>query len=138
MRVVACLAMCLILILANAAQAGAQAPSTPQAYCLNGSADFYPYAGEPCKSGYQLGSGNCRKSDGRMVAVPSEECLAQAGTVEEHFFTIEPPRPPSRLAADARPQPSARNVRFGSKADVGAGSANVRFTPKSGHSNSVA
>jgi hypothetical protein len=37
---------------------------------VNRDADFYPYTGEPCKSGYQLGSGNCRKTDGRMVAVP--------------------------------------------------------------------
>jgi hypothetical protein len=100
MRLVASLAMCLILILANAAQAGAQAPSGPQAYCVNGSADFYPYTGEPCKSGYQLGSGNCRKSDGRMVAVPREECLAQAGIVEVHFFydgrPAAPPPAPRR------------------------------------------
>jgi hypothetical protein len=46
----------------NAAQVDAQAPSDPQAYCVNRSADFYPYRGEPCKSGYQLGSGNCRKT----------------------------------------------------------------------------
>ena len=75
-------AMCLMPILANAAQVEAQAPSDPQAYCVNRSADFYPYTGEPCKSGYQLGLGNCRKSDGRMVAVPREQCLAMAGTVE--------------------------------------------------------
>ena len=72
-------------IFANAAQTGAQAPSDPQAYCVNSSADFYPYTGEPCKSGYQLGSGNCRKTNGRIVAVPREECLAQAGTVELPF-----------------------------------------------------
>jgi hypothetical protein len=48
MRLVACLAMCLILILANAAQTDAQAPSDPQAYCVNGDADFYPFTGEPC------------------------------------------------------------------------------------------
>src|SRR5262249_55009856 len=59
-----------------------QAPSDPQGYCVNRSADFYPYTGEPCKSGYQLGSGNCRKTDGRMVAVPREQCVAMAGTVE--------------------------------------------------------
>ena len=82
MRLVACLATCLILILATAVQTGAQAPSDPQGYCVNRSADFYPYAGEPCKSGYQLGSGNCRRTDGRIVAVQREECLAQAGTVE--------------------------------------------------------
>jgi hypothetical protein len=85
MRLVACLATCLILILANVAQTGAQAPSNPQGYCVNRSADFYPYTGQPCKSGYQLGSGNCRRTDGRIVAVPREECLAQAGTVELPF-----------------------------------------------------
>ena len=92
MRLVACLTMCLMLILANAAQTGAQAPSDPQAYCVNRDADLYPYTGEPCKSGYQLGAGNCRKTDGRMVAVPREECLAQAGTVELPFEGgIRPP-----------------------------------------------
>jgi hypothetical protein len=86
MRLVACLTMCLMLILANAAQTGAQTPPDRQAYCVNSSsADFYPYTDEPCKSGYQLGSGNCRRTDGRMVAVPREECLAQAGTVELPF-----------------------------------------------------
>ena len=97
MRLVACLTMCLMLMLANAAQTGAQAPSDPQAYCVNGSADFYPYTGEPCKSGYQLGSGNCRKTNGRIVAVPREECLAQAGTVEVHFLSdgsFPSPKPP--------------------------------------------
>jgi hypothetical protein len=62
-----------------------QAPSDPQGYCVNRGADFYPYTGEPCKSGYQLGSGNCRKTDGRMVAVPREQCVAMAGTVELPF-----------------------------------------------------
>ena len=61
--------------------AGAQAPSDPQAYCVNRSADFYPYTGEPCKSGYQLGPGNCRKADGLMVAVPREQCVATGGLV---------------------------------------------------------
>ena len=81
MRLVACL----MPILANAAQKGAQAPSDPQAYCVNRGADFYRYTGEPCKSGYQLGAGNCRKTDGRMVAVPTEQCVGMAGTVELPF-----------------------------------------------------
>ena len=99
MRVVACLTLCLMPIMANAAQTNTQAPSDPQAYCLNHSADFYPYTGEPCKGGYQLGSGNCRKSDGRMVAVPREECLAQAGTVEIHFiYDQRSPAPPGPMA----------------------------------------
>ena len=91
-RLIACLTMCLTAILANVAQTNAQAPSDPQAYCVNRSADFYPYRGEPCKIGYQLGSGNCRKTDGRMVAVPREECLAQAGTVELPVEYGIPPR----------------------------------------------
>ena len=85
MRLVACLTMCLTAILANAAQSNAQAPSDPQAYCVNRNAEFYPYTGEPCKSGYQLGSGNCRKADGNWAAVPREQCGAMAGTVELPF-----------------------------------------------------
>ena len=64
---------------------GPPTSSDRQAYCVNRSADFYPYTGEPCKSGYQLGSGNCRKTDGRMVAVPTEQCVAMAGTIELPF-----------------------------------------------------
>ena len=104
MRLVAWLTMCLMLILTNAAQTGAQAPSDPQGYCVNRSADFYPYTGEPCKSGYQLGSGNCRRTDGRMVAVPREECLAPArvelpfenGISPQPFAPLRPPPAPRR------------------------------------------
>ena len=85
MRLVACCTMWLMSILASAAQTDTQAPSDPQAYCVNRDADFYPYRGEPCKSGYQLGAGNCRKTDGRMVAVPKEQCVAMAGTIELPF-----------------------------------------------------
>jgi hypothetical protein len=85
MRLVACLAMCLMPMIANAAQPTAQASSDPQAYCVNFSADFYPYTGEPCESGYQLGSGNCRKPDGHIVAVSREQCIAMGGTIELPF-----------------------------------------------------
>ena len=95
MRLVVCLAMCLMAISANAAYAQAQAPSEPQAYCVNRNADFYLYMGEPCKTGYQLGSGNCRKTDGRMVAVPREQCAAMAGTVELPFEGGRPPEAPN-------------------------------------------
>jgi hypothetical protein len=95
MRLIACVTTCLVPILANAAQMAPQTSSDPQAYCVNRNADFYPYTGEPCKSGYQLGSGNCRKTNGRIVAVPRKECLAQAGTIELPFeHGIRPPRPP--------------------------------------------
>jgi hypothetical protein len=74
MRLVVCLKLCLMPIMANR------------------SADFYPYKGEPCKSGYQLGLGNCRKGDGLMVAVPREQCSAMAGTVELPVEDGIPPR----------------------------------------------
>ena len=98
MRLVACLTLCLMPIMANAAQMAPQTSSDPQAYCVSGSADFYPYSGEPCKGGYQLGAGNCRKTNGRIVTVPREECLAQNGTVELHFFydRLSPPPPAPR------------------------------------------
>jgi hypothetical protein len=86
MRFAARLTICLPAMLASAAQPNAQIsaqpPSEPQAYCVNRSAEFYPYTGEPCKSGYQLGPGNCRKTDGRTVAVTKEQCVAMSGTVE--------------------------------------------------------
>jgi hypothetical protein len=85
MRLVAYLTMCLVPISASDAQTQVHTPSDPQAYCVNRSADFYPYTGEPCKSGYQVGSGNCRKTDGRMVAVSREQCTAMAGRVELPF-----------------------------------------------------
>src|SRR5438874_8654633 len=75
--IVAGLSACLMPILASAGHA--QTPSDPQSYCVNRSAEFYPYTGEPCKSGYQLGPGNCRKTDGSIVAVPREQCVAMAG-----------------------------------------------------------
>jgi len=64
---------------------------------VNRSADFYQYTGEPCKSGYQVGSGNCRKTDGRMVAISREQCIAMAGTVEIPVEDGIPPPPPPAL-----------------------------------------
>jgi hypothetical protein len=95
MRLAARFTICLLAMLASGAPASAQTsgqpPSEPQAYCVNRSAEFYPYTGEPCKSGYQLGPGNCRKTDGRMVAVRKEQCVAMSGTVE---LPVEGGRPP--------------------------------------------
>ena len=52
MRLIACVTTCLVPILADAAQLAPQTSFNTQAYCVNRSADFYPYTGEPCKSGY--------------------------------------------------------------------------------------
>jgi len=100
MRLIACVTTCLVPILAAAAQMAPQTSSDRQAYCVNRSADFYPYTGEPCKTGYQLGSGNCRKTDGRIVALPREACLAQDGTVE--LPVEEPAIPPGPGPAPRR------------------------------------
>ncbi len=101
MRFVACATTCLVPILADAAQMAPQISSDRQAYCVNRRAEFYPYTGEPCRSGYQLGSGNCRKTDGRFVAVPREECLAQAGTVE---LPVEEGIPPPAFSPPSVPR----------------------------------
>jgi hypothetical protein len=94
MRLVACLTMCLFPIFADATQCAAQAPSEPQAYCVNRNANFYLYLGEPCKSGYQLGPGNCRKPDGHVVAVPKEQCVAMSGVIELPFEGGRPRQAP--------------------------------------------
>jgi hypothetical protein len=93
MRLLACLTICLMPVFANAQDT--QAPSEPQAYCVNRSAEFYPYTGEPCKSGYQLGAGNCRKPDGRIVAVPRDQCVEMKGLVALPFEggRPQPPNP---------------------------------------------
>ena len=90
MRLVAC-AVLLMPISQSGAQTDPQAPSDPQAYCVNRSGDFYPYAGDPCKTGYQLGPGNCRKADGRMVAVAKEQCVSMGGLIALPFEG-EPPK----------------------------------------------
>ena len=100
MRLIACVTACLVPILADAAQMAPSTSSDRQAYCVNRNADYYPYTGEPCKSGYQLGSGNCRKTNGRIVAVPREECLAQDGTIE--LPVEEPAIPPGPGPAPRR------------------------------------
>ena len=93
MRLLACLIISFIGFLTNATQTNAQASSDPPAHCVNRSADFYPYTGEPCKSGYQIGSGNCRKTDGHVVAVTKERCAAMEGTVELPFEGGRPKKP---------------------------------------------
>ena len=65
-------------------------PSQPQAYCINGNAEFYPYDGGTCRTGYQLGAGNCRQTDGRLVIKSKDDCLARAGW-------IVLPHPPTAL-----------------------------------------
>jgi len=99
-----CLTLCLMPILANAAQTGAQASS---AYCVNPHADFYPYRASLAKAGHQLGLGNCRKTDERMVAAPIEQCVVIAGTSELPFEPAAAAAPP----ADRTPARGQRRER---------------------------
>jgi hypothetical protein len=63
--------------------AGVQAPSNPQGYCVNRGADFYPYAGEPCKSGYQLGSVIAEELTGAWL--PCQESSAFQWTAQSSY-----------------------------------------------------
>ena len=96
MRVIPWLAVCLVPLV-HAAQS--QPASEPRAYCVNLSADFYPYFGEPCRSGYQVGPGNCRNASGQMVAVTREQCSKMGGTIELPTEQGVPPPPYRPLGA---------------------------------------
>ena len=51
MRLIACVTTCLVPILADAAQFAPQTSTDySQAYCVNRSADFYPYTVNPAKA----------------------------------------------------------------------------------------
>jgi hypothetical protein len=58
---------------------GNQQASDPQAYCINASADFYRYTGDPCRTGYQLGTHNCRLPDGEFVLASRADCETRGG-----------------------------------------------------------
>jgi hypothetical protein len=65
MRLVTCLAMWLTPILASVTPADAQAPSNPQAYCVNRNADFYPV--NPAKEGINLDRAIAEKLTGAWL-----------------------------------------------------------------------
>jgi hypothetical protein len=68
------------------------------------------------------------KSRRRIAFSEGEDCAEQDG-LQQGFAT-------GGMGSDrhfARQQSSGPNVRFGSKADIGEGPTDVRFTPKSGH-----
>jgi len=82
-----------LAVLANNAAAAppAEKPSQPQAYCISEKAEFYPYTGENCKEGYQLGSHNCRRPDGATVLISWKECEAVSGNIELPFPPVATP-----------------------------------------------
>jgi hypothetical protein len=56
-------------------------PASARSYCINAEADFYEYDGGTCRSGYQLGAGNCWLADGSFRAVPREACRELGGMI---------------------------------------------------------
>jgi hypothetical protein len=53
--------------------------SDRSAYCINASAEFYRYTGDPCQTGYQLGTHNCRLPNGDFVLVSRNDCETRGG-----------------------------------------------------------
>src|SRR5262249_31824985 len=64
----------------------------------------------------------------RLMALPAPR--TKSGSKDYHIFG-------PRIVSFVAPQRDRNHVRFGSKADIGACPRHVRFTPKSGHRNSV-
>ena len=116
MRLIACVTTCLVPILADAAQLAPKTSSDSQAYCVNRSADFYPYTVNPAKAAINSDQAIAGKQTGALL--PCQERRASHRAARSNYpLKTEYLRAP-RLAADARPQSSARNVRFGSRTRV--------------------
>jgi hypothetical protein len=66
------------------------------AYCVNAGGEFYVYTGELCRSGFQLGPGNCLLPGAELVALPRNECLRQRGMPAMPDGSAPVPRAPLR------------------------------------------
>jgi hypothetical protein len=111
MRLIACVTMCLVPILADAAQMAPQTSSDRQAYLLIAVRTFISIRVSPAKAAINSDRAIAGKQTGGLL--PCQERTASHRPARSNYpLKTESPRAP-RLAADARPQPSARNVRFG-------------------------
>ena len=111
MRLIACVTTCLVPILA-AAQMAPQTSSDRQAYCVNRSAEtFIPIRVSPAKAAINSDRAIAGTQTGALL--PCQERSASHRPARSNYrLKTEFPQAP-RLAADARPQPSAHNVHFG-------------------------
>ena len=75
--------MCLMPMLANAAQTDAQAPSDPQAYCVNRSADFIGIWVSPAKAAINSDRAIAEKLTG--VWLPCQESSALQWPAESNY-----------------------------------------------------
>jgi hypothetical protein len=112
MRLIACATTCLVPILAAAAQMAPQLRPTVKRIVLIAVRTFIPIRVSPAKAAINSDRAIAGKQTGALL--PCQERSASHRTARSNYPLKTPLFPrPSRLAADARPQPSARNVRFG-------------------------
>jgi hypothetical protein len=64
------------------------------AYCVNAAGEFYVYTGDLCRSGYQLGPGNCLLPGAELIAVSRAECLRRGGMPAMQDGSAPMPRAP--------------------------------------------
>jgi hypothetical protein len=114
MRLVACVTTCLVPMLAAAAQMAPQLRPTDKRIVLTAVRTFIPIRVSPAKAAINSDRAIAGKQTGALL--PCQERSASHRTARSNYPLKIPlfPRPP-RLAADARPQPTARNVHFGGK-----------------------
>jgi hypothetical protein len=112
MRLIACVTTCLAPILAAAAQMAPKLRPTVKRIVLIAVRTFIPIRVSPAKAAINSDRAIAGKQTGALL--PCQERSASLRTARSNYPLKTPLFPrPSRLAADARPQPSARNVRFG-------------------------
>ena len=118
MRLIACVTTCLVPILADAAQTAPKLRPTLKCIVLISVRTFIPIRVSPAKAAISSDRAIAEKVTGAWLLCQERSASHRPARSNYTFLTtdVSVPRPP-RLAADARPQPSARNVRFGSKCE---------------------
>src|SRR6516225_12287379 len=112
MRLIACVTACLVPILADAAQMAPKLRPTVKRIVLIAVRTFIPIRVSPAKAAINSDRAIAGKQTGTLL--PCQERSAWHRPARSNYpLKTDFPRAP-RLAADARSQPSARNVRFGS------------------------
>jgi len=110
MRLIACVTACLVPILAGAAQMAPQLRPTVKRIVLIAMRTFIPIRVSPAKAAINSDRAIAGKQTGALL--PCQERSASHRTARSNYpLKTEFPRAP-RLAADARPQPSARKHPF--------------------------
>src|SRR5262249_30298819 len=93
---------------------------------------FIPIRGSRAKAAINSDRAIAEKGTGAWLLCQERNASHRPARSKYTFFTTDvwASRPP-HLAADARSQPSARNVRFGSLADISSREIHIRLAPNS-------